>query len=76
MQTRIVNAWNEWGEGNVLEPDLHSGSSYLKELQRALQTHKRNDEYKKRVSSMNLPLILFVSHQGGGGVERYMKELP
>ena len=32
----IINAWNEWGEGNYLEPDLKFGNGYLETLKDAL----------------------------------------
>jgi radical SAM superfamily enzyme YgiQ (UPF0313 family)/tetratricopeptide (TPR) repeat protein/glycosyltransferase involved in cell wall biosynthesis len=32
----FINAWNEWGEGNHLEPDLKFGRSYLEATKRAL----------------------------------------
>ncbi|HTG02430.1 MAG TPA: glycoside hydrolase family 99-like domain-containing protein, partial [Nitrospirota bacterium] len=33
----FINAWNEWAEGNHLEPDLKWGLQYLEETRRALQ---------------------------------------
>lgn len=32
----FIKAWNEWGEGNYLEPDIKYGNGYLKELQNVI----------------------------------------
>lgn len=33
----FIKAWNEWGEGNYLEPDLKYGRAYLEQLRKALK---------------------------------------
>jgi hypothetical protein len=41
-QIIILKSWNEWAEGNYLEPDLKFGLEYLKSIQNALETYKIN----------------------------------
>ena len=33
----FLNSWNEWGEGNYMEPDLTYGHGYLEALKKALE---------------------------------------
>lgn len=35
----FIKSWNEWAEGNYLEPDLKWGHQYLEVLQHALEKH-------------------------------------
>ena len=32
----MIKSWNEWGEGNYLEPDQKYGKGYIHELRKAI----------------------------------------
>lgn len=37
----MLKSWNEWGEGNYMEPDLKYGHGYIKALRNALDKFKK-----------------------------------
>lgn len=39
-QIIIVKSWNEWGEGNYMEPDLQYGHGYIDALREAIEESK------------------------------------
>ncbi len=39
----FIQAWNEWGEGNHMEPDLKYGKGYLEALKKAIEEERSND---------------------------------
>lgn len=38
----FIRAWNEWGEGNYMEPDLRYGKGYIEELRKAVDNICKN----------------------------------
>jgi hypothetical protein len=39
-QMLVIKSWNEWAEGNYLEPDLEFGRGWLEALARGLGNHE------------------------------------
>ena len=37
-QIVFIKAWNEWGEGNYMEPDVRYGRGYLEAIRESLET--------------------------------------
>lgn len=33
----FLKSWNEWGEGNYMEPDIKFGKGYIEYLRKALE---------------------------------------
>jgi len=58
----FINAWNEWAEGNHLEPDLKYGHGHLDAVRRALSMPKLNNSAREIVS--------FGSQSAGAARER------
>jgi len=40
-QIAILKSWNEWGEGNYIEPDLKYGTQYLEVLSESLKEESK-----------------------------------
>ncbi|MFM7850378.1 MAG: glycoside hydrolase family 99-like domain-containing protein, partial [Flammeovirgaceae bacterium] len=44
FENRVIflKSWNEWAEGNYMEPDLKFGRGYLEALKQAIDEMKEN----------------------------------
>ena len=56
----FLNAWNEWAEGNHLEPDQQHGLAYLEQVRAALDVHARRHGHDQppnaRAISVDAPI--------------------
>lgn len=50
----IIRSWNEWAEGNVLEPDNKHGLSYLKQFKKSLDSYSNENVLR---SEPKLPFV-------------------
>lgn len=39
-QIIFIQSWNEWGEGNYMEPDLENGKGYIEALRKAIKDNE------------------------------------
>jgi lipopolysaccharide biosynthesis protein len=54
----FINAWNEWGEGCHIEPDVRNGYKFLEAIEKALRNEvKMPDEYLHYLESCRIDII-------------------
>jgi len=48
----FINAWNEWGEGNMLEPDSVWGRRYLEVTKKAVSDYEKFDPLQEKLEQI------------------------
>lgn len=39
-QILMLKSWNEWAEGNMMEPDLHFGKGFIEAMRQVMDEHE------------------------------------
>lgn len=45
----VLKSWNEWGEGNMMEPDLTYGRGFIEALRKAVNEYEKNNDTKHAI---------------------------
>jgi Glycosyltransferase WbsX len=51
----LINAWNEWGEGNYLEPSFRHGRAYLETVQAVVREMRSAGKHSGVTNEAELP---------------------
>ena len=59
----FINAWNEWGEGSYLEPDVNYGYSSINSLSRAIFNISYVQNVYNNIYNFRIAVIAYISNE-------------
>lgn len=69
----FLNAWNEWGEGMYLEPDMKNGYGYLQAIRNVMEDYIGNDTGNKE--KYDQTYLIIPQDVGEQKEKKYVREL-